>query len=77
MGTTPPTDPFDRERHEIEQVHDRLIQDFSGVPASKVHAIVDEVHAGMTGRIRDFVPVLVERECRDRLRALNREEIQG
>lgn len=54
----------------VRQVLDKLVQQFPQVPATTVHSIVDDVHAQMTGRIRDFVPVLVERRSRDVLRSM-------
>lgn len=54
----------------IRQVLDKLLQQFPQVPATTVHAVVDDVHSHMTGRIRDFVPVLVERRSRDVLRSM-------
>ena len=48
----------------------RLHEEFSSVPISTIEHIVAEAYAGFEGsRIREFIPLLVERETRDRLRA--------
>ena len=49
----------------------RLHNRFSAVPISTVEEIVTEIYASYDGcRVREFIPLLVERESRDRLRAL-------
>lgn len=58
------------EARAVDQVIDRLAQRFPDVPRDRVAAIVGEEHQVLEGNpIRDFVPVLVEHEARDRLRA--------
>ena len=60
----------EEEARAVDQVIDRLAQRFPDVPRDRVAAIVGEEHLGLEGNpIRDFVPVLVEHEARDRLRA--------
>ena len=57
------------ESRAVDQVVDRLAQRFPDVPRDRITAIVGEEHQGLEGNpIRDFVPVLVEHEARDRLR---------
>lgn len=59
----------EEEARAVDQVVDRLAQRFPDVPRAHVAAIVGEQHQRLEGNpIRDFVPVLVEHEARDRLR---------
>ena len=51
----------------LAEVKSRLEEDFPDVEGSLVEDAVKEAHHRLTGPIRDFVPVLVEREARDRL----------
>lgn len=58
------------EEREVGAVIDRLTERFPAVTRDRVVAIVTDAHAELEGNpIRDFVPVLVEHEARDRLRA--------
>ncbi len=58
------------EAHAIEEVIDRLAERFPTLERTHVAEIVhDEWHRLDGGRVRDFVPVLVEHEARERLRA--------
>jgi hypothetical protein len=60
----------EEEGRAVDEVVDRLAKRFPDVPRDRVAAIVGEEHQVLEGnRIRDFVPVLVEHEARDRLRA--------
>ncbi len=53
----------------VDSLSIRLREEFSSVPVRTIERIVNEVHAGFEGcRIREFIPLLVERESRDRLR---------
>ena len=57
------------EEHAIEEVIDRLAERFPTLERTHVADIVhDEWHSLEAGRVRDFVPVLVEHEARERLR---------
>jgi hypothetical protein len=58
------------EHRELEQVRSRLIERFPQVPAETVQLTVHDVHSKFDGRIRDYVPILVEREARNRLAAI-------
>ena len=49
----------------VHEVYERLAARFPGVPMSRIQATVDEVHARLTGPVRDYVPLLVERQSRD------------
>jgi len=54
----------------IEKVIDRLAERFPSIEHAEVSKIVhEEAHKLDGGKVRDFVPVLVEHEARDRLRA--------
>jgi hypothetical protein len=55
------------EHHALEHVCSRLIERFPDLPAATVRLAVREVHARFDGRVRDYVPILVEREARTRL----------
>jgi hypothetical protein len=60
----------DEEQVAVDRVIDLLAKRFPGVPRDMVAEIVEERHHALTGKpIRDFVPVLVEREAREFLRA--------
>lgn len=61
-----PMDPR-LEAKEIANVHARLAERFSTLDKDTIDAAVRLAHAEMTGRIRDYVPVLVERNARRRL----------
>jgi hypothetical protein len=48
------------------RLHDR----FPRIPIGTVQQVVSELYAGFEGcRVREFIPLLVEREGRDRLRS--------
>ena len=54
-----------------EQVTGRLHDRFPRIPISTVQEIVEEIYHGYDGhRVRAFIPLLVERASRDRLRSL-------
>jgi hypothetical protein len=53
----------------IEHVLDRLTSRFPSVPADVIEAAVDEVHASFDeAAVRDFVPIIVEHDVKERLR---------
>jgi len=55
----------------MDQVAERLAERFPTVPAETIVAIVHEVHAALAdARVRDFIPVLVEREAKSRLQVV-------
>ena len=58
------------EHQALEQVRSRLVERFPQVPAETVHLTVQDVHSRFDGRVRDYVPILVEREAKARLTAL-------
>ena len=57
------------EAKEIANVRLRLAERFSTLDGNTIEAAVRLAHAEMTGRIRDYVPVLVEHNARERLSA--------
>ncbi|TQM62870.1 three-helix bundle dimerization domain-containing protein [Humibacillus xanthopallidus] len=57
----------DHERRALVEVEERLRRRFPQLDATVVEAAVRLAHAEMTGPVRDFVPLLVERAARDRL----------
>lgn len=62
----------------VAVVVDRLSAHFPEVPRAHVEAVVTEEHRRLDGNpIRDFVPVLVEHEARDRLRSGGATEAAG
>ena len=67
--------PGDRdEAHAIDEVAERLADRFPTLERSHVEEIVqDEWRRLDEGRVRDFVPVLVEHDARGRLRKESRE----
>ena len=55
----------------LASVIDRLHASFTTITVDTIAQTVAEAHAGYDGsRIREFVPLLVERDSRERLRAL-------
>ena len=59
----------EEEARAVDQVVDRLAARFPDVSRDRVAAVVGEEHLELEGNpIRDFVPVLVEHEARERLR---------
>jgi hypothetical protein len=63
------------ERQHLEDVCQRLATRFPYVPEARVRATVDEVYARFDGPVRDYVPLLVERETRDILAAVGQDEV--
>jgi hypothetical protein len=55
----------------LEHLAERLRHD-SGLPAATIDSAITEALAEFAGRpIRDFIPILVEREVKDRLASMN------
>lgn len=54
----------------LEHVREMLSSKFPTLDPTTVKTVVLEVHASLEGPVREFVPLLVERASRDRLRAL-------
>ncbi|MEZ0448771.1 three-helix bundle dimerization domain-containing protein [Cellulomonas sp. ICMP 17802] len=62
--------PIQDEGHAIDEVVDRLAQRFPDIPAVTVREVVEAQLAQFAGSpVRDFVPVLVEHEALELLRA--------
>lgn len=58
----------DDEARAVVAVITHLTERFPDVPRSVIEDVVAEEHAGLSGgRIRDYVPVLVEHAARNRL----------
>jgi hypothetical protein len=56
--------PMKSERDVIDEVRDRLSRKFAGIPLTQVAATVDDSHEHFgESRIRDYVPLLVERRA--------------
>lgn len=54
------------EQRQIDQVVDRLTELFPYVPDHVISDTVDSAHHRFDGaRIREFVPLFVERQCRE------------
>ncbi|MFH8249525.1 three-helix bundle dimerization domain-containing protein [Microbacterium sp. B2969] len=53
----------------VQEIVDRLAEKFPMLPRERVTEVVREVHSSMDAApVRDFVPVLVERGAKDRLK---------
>jgi hypothetical protein len=53
----------------FREITQRLTGKYSEVAPERVSAIIDEVRAELTGaKVRDFVPVLAEREAKKRIK---------
>jgi hypothetical protein len=62
----------------MAEVQERLEARFSQLDPTVVAAAIQIAAAGITGPVRDFVPLLVERSARERLnRALDGETTTG
>lgn len=58
------------EQKEIADIIARLQQQFPAIPQSEVASVTHEVHHELDGRpIRNYVPVLVEKQVKEQLRA--------
>jgi hypothetical protein len=56
------------ERRAVDDITARLAAQFSQTSRERISAVVDEAHHELDGTpIRDFVPILVERQARERL----------
>lgn len=65
--------PDDSEQRSVDEVIDRLGQRFPEVERDTISAIVAEEHEAFDGRpVRDFVPVLVEKRAKQRVKELVR-----
>lgn len=62
----------DTDWREVEGILDRLTLAFPDVPPDVIGATIHDVHAQLTGPVRDFIPILVEQRSRDHLRAAAR-----
>lgn len=58
------------EARALEHVRELLASRFPTLDPTTVRSVVVEVHASLDGPVRDYVPLLVERASRDRLRAM-------
>ncbi|MGR0220021.1 three-helix bundle dimerization domain-containing protein [Agromyces sp. ZXT2-6] len=59
------------EQQGVQQVIDRLSERFPDIDRARIAEIVDEEHHTFDGRkVRDFVPVLVEKSAKRRVKAL-------
>ncbi|WP_425325217.1 three-helix bundle dimerization domain-containing protein [Pedococcus bigeumensis] len=54
----------------LEHVREGLASRFPTLDPTTVQSVVVEVHESLNGPVRDYVPLLVERASRDRLRAM-------
>ena len=64
------------EHRALEHVRSRLSARFPDVPPETVRLTVAEIHQRFDGRVRDYVPILVEREATSRLAALAAEGLR-
>jgi hypothetical protein len=59
---------FSSEAASIDEVRERLVRRFSHVPKDQISATAAQAHARFThSRVRDFIPLLVERRARAQL----------
>lgn len=57
----------EHERRALDEVEERLAARFPELDPAIIEAAVRLSYAELTGPVRDFVPLLVERAARDRL----------
>jgi hypothetical protein len=56
---------FSSEAAQIDEVHERLVRKFAHIPKERISATVAQAHARFEhSRVRDFIPLLVERRAR-------------
>jgi GTPase Era involved in 16S rRNA processing len=55
----------------LEHVRERLIEQFPGVCPEAIRITVQDIHIRFDGRVRIYVPILVEREAKIRLAELS------
>lgn len=55
----------------VEHVQRALSERFPSIPPATVKGVVDEVYADFDGPVRDYVPLLVERAAKERLRQMS------
>ena len=66
--TPPPESPPDRPAP-LLMIERRLRQQFADVAAERIRSCVDEASAALAGaRIRQFLPILIERQAAEALR---------
>ena len=66
-------EPEDSERRSIDEVVERLAERFPGVDREEIKGIVETEYEEFHGKpVRDFVPVLVEKSAKKRVKALER-----
>ena len=59
---------FSSEAALIDEVRERLVRKFSHIPKDQISATVAQAHARFEhSRVRDFIPLLVERRARSAL----------
>jgi hypothetical protein len=64
-------DPRTDERRQIEHVKEDLLREFPAIPESVVHQeLTQAVQSFRQAPVRSFVPVLVRRGARERLRRI-------
>ena len=64
------------EQRSVEEVIDRLTKKYPDVDRGEIEQIVAEEHQAYAGcPVRDFVPVLVEKSAKKRVKALERERM--
>ncbi|ANJ27951.1 three-helix bundle dimerization domain-containing protein [Agromyces aureus] len=57
------------EQHAVAEVVDRLAEKYPGVDRDEIARIVADEYAGLEGKpVRDFVPVLVEKSAKKRVK---------
>ncbi|MEW1808911.1 three-helix bundle dimerization domain-containing protein [Pseudarthrobacter sp. NPDC080039] len=59
---------FNEELRALGHVVDRLVDKYPDVPREEIEEIVQQEHHSLDeGRVRDYVPILVEPAAKDRL----------
>ncbi|GAA5090128.1 hypothetical protein GCM10025760_15240 [Microbacterium yannicii] len=64
------------ENSAFREILERMTQKYADFPAERTTEIVDAVRAELTdAKVRDFVPVLAEREVKKRIKQEQRSEV--
>lgn len=64
------------ENQKIAQVVERLAAKFPHIPSEHIAELVEAIHHELDGNpVRDFVPVLIEHDAKEQLRAESRSAV--
>lgn len=65
------------EQSELAAIHAKLAREYDQIHSDAVRAVVDVAHRRLTGSVRTYVPILVERRARVELDRLAEQVTQS